>query len=127
MSQEGGPRSAAFTAGTSQRPNKQVDSQGFKSRDALKNKTAAGFFSVESDAIPSYTIKEGGTLKKKPQPMGADKLERGMHMKAQMKSTTAPGSYNLPSMFDNKHGRKNAYTKTAAQRLIEMGMIGSRN
>ena len=42
MSQEGGPRSAAFTAGTSQRPNKQVDSQGFKSRDALKNKTAAG-------------------------------------------------------------------------------------
>ena len=56
--------------------------QGTKSRDAMSfsnnNKTGATFYSTENYGNPSYTIKDGGTLKKKVQPMAANKVPREM-------------------------------------------------
>jgi hypothetical protein len=77
MSQDGGPRSAV-TAGTSNRISNGMPSiiggQGILSNGALSKggQTANGIFSLDSYGNPSYTVKDGGTLKKKLQPYAAD-------------------------------------------------------
>ena len=56
-------------------------------------RTHGTFFSLDT-GDPIYTIKDGGTLKKKLQPMAADKQPR--IPVADRKEVTAPGSYDLP-------------------------------
>lgn len=41
-----------------------------------QNDTGVNFFSIDSNGNPSYTIKDGGALKKKVQPFAADKVPR---------------------------------------------------
>ena len=73
MSQEGGPRSQAFTAATGKRLTNAGPSMnggyGMKSKDNIssQNRTGNTFYSDGTAALgnPSYTIKDGGTLKKK--------------------------------------------------------------
>ena len=65
---------------------------------------------IVSGGNPSYTIKEGGTLRKKVYPMAADKVKRNQIYvpQQQLKSLTAPGTYNLPGGFGPKNQLKNA-------------------
>jgi len=56
-------------------------------------RTQGTFFSLDT-GNPIYTIKDGGTLKKKLQPMAADRQPR--IPVAGRKEVTAPGSYDLP-------------------------------
>jgi len=60
--------------------------------------------SIDAYGNPSYTIKDGGTLKKKLQPYAADKTIRdGLNIdKERINQTTAPGSYNIPSEIGKK-------------------------
>ena len=133
MSQEGGPRQA-FTAGTNKRMTHAGPSlvggqtMGVKSKDSL-NKTGATFYTNETYGNPSYTIKDGGTLKKKVQPMAADKVPRDMAFvpTEQLKAVTAPGSYEISGGIGGKQAKKHFLQKTAAQRLKEMGMYSQLN
>jgi hypothetical protein len=65
-------------------------------------------FTSNTDGAPSYTIKEGGTLKKKIQPMAADAVSREYSFvpSQQLKSVTAPGQYDIKSSFSNGVGSK---------------------
>ena len=85
-SQEGGPRSQAFTANTSNRIKIQ---NAKKSHEKFGKPELYNISETETGGAISYTIKEGGTLKKKVQPMAADKVERGSFAKSS--SVTAPG------------------------------------
>ena len=52
-------------------------------------------FSVDMYGNPCYTIKDGGTLKKKMQPYAADKTSReGMRKD---RDIPGPGTYNITS------------------------------
>jgi len=62
--------------------------------------SGAGFSSqINFDVYgnPAYTIKDGGTLKRKPQPYAADRVGRdGLNIdRERLEQTTGPGSYNL--------------------------------
>ena len=57
--------------------------------------SVGAFFSMDFNGNPSYTIKDGGTLKKKVQPMAASKAPR-IPEPVKSKQVTAPGSYDLP-------------------------------
>ena len=56
-----------------------------------------GNLNLDAYGNPTYTIKDGGTLKKKLQPYAADKTARdGLGVpKGTLTQVTAPGSYNV--------------------------------
>ena len=75
--------------------NNNVLSSGALSKG---DKTQNGLFSMVSGDNPSYTIKDGGTLKKKLQPYAADQVQRdGLGIdRERLLQVTAPGDYTLP-------------------------------
>lgn len=82
--------------------------------------------SIDAYGNPSYTIKEGGTLKKKPQPYAADKTGRdGLNIdKERILQTTAPGSYNIASEIGKKKDDNEIYKKKSAnERLKDIGLF----
>lgn len=122
VSQEGGPRSAAFTAGTSNRLSNQFShNPAAKSRDGLApNLTATNFMSLDSHGNPSYIIKDGGTLKKKLQPMAADKVPKAPSFieKHMIDQVTAPGMYEAAEGIGGKQTKKHINQFATAERLI---------
>ena len=106
------------TAGTSNRNREQAD---MLSRGNLSS-TGANF-GMDMYGNPCYTVKDGGTLKKKMQPYAADKTSRdGLNIgKERINQVTAPGSYNIKS--ENKFGKvkhgvgQQPFEKTAAEKL----------
>lgn len=81
--------------------------------------------SVDAQGNPSYTIKEGGTLKKKMQPYAADKTGRdGLNIdKERLQQVTAPGTYNVPSEFTTKDPYQVFKKKSANEKLRKMGIL----
>lgn len=81
--------------------------------------------SVDAYGNPSYTIKDGGTLKKKLQPYAADKTSRdGLGItKAKLQQGIAPGHYDK----DERKQRKSQIfnQKPANERLKEIGYLPS--
>jgi hypothetical protein len=75
------------------------------------------YLGSETGVNASYTIKVGGALKKKVQPMAADKMERGSF--AMSSGVTAPGQYEVAGGFGaNNQSKKHLFMgKTAAERL----------
>lgn len=86
----------------------------------MQAQTTQQFFQVDGNGNPSYTIKDGGTLKKKVQPMAANKVPRLPNEKP--RGTTAPGTYDLPGDIAGTNKRKHFLRKTVAERLGEMGI-----
>ena len=84
--------------------------------------------SIDAYGNPSYTIKDGGTLKKKLQPYAADKTSRdGLNInKERLHQTAAPGSYNIPSQIGKKTDGSEIYKKKSAnERLKDIGYFPS--
>ena len=80
--------------------------------------------SIDAYGNPSYTIKDGGTLKKKLQPYAADKTGRdGLNInKERLNQIAAPGSYNIPSTIGKKtDGNEIFMKKSANERLKDIG------
>lgn len=121
MSQDGGPRSVPFkavaTKNTISKPN-EIGSGGGET----KMQTATNFTS-ELAGNPSYTIKEGGTLKKKIQPMAADNVSRDYSFVPvqQLKSVTAPGLYEVKSSFSTVNQSKLPHY-AVAQKLKDLDL-----
>jgi hypothetical protein len=81
MSQEGGPRNPGLSFhGKSKGKNlaSQIhDEKGMSGTNLSKNKdNMPTLYSSEMYGNPAYTIKEGGALKRKVQPMAADRVKR---------------------------------------------------
>lgn len=78
---------------------------------------------------PSYTIKEGGTLKKKLQPYAASKTGRdGLNIaRERLQQVTAPGTYTVGDGFGPKAAndplRGGPAGQSANERLAAMGML----
>ena len=83
--------------------------------------------SIDAYGNPSYTIKDGGTLKKKLQPYAADKTARdGLNIPKDRVNNgiPAPGQYKVLGDFDQKPDPMNLNKKkTANERLRELGML----
>ena len=64
-----------------------------------------------SGDTPSYTIKDGGTLKKKLQPYAADQVQRdGLGIdRERLLQVTAPGDYTLPPTMGKKVDPKDVF------------------
>ena len=62
---------------------------------------------------PSYTVKDGGTLKKKLQPYAADQVQRdGLGIdRERLLQVTAPGDYTLPQTMGLKKDPKDVFNK----------------
>lgn len=95
--------------------------------DKNSNAMSAGpnVLSVDAQGNPSYTIKEGGTLKKKMQPYAADKTGRdGLNIdRERLQQVTAPGTYDLPSDFSTKDPYQVFKKKSANEKLRKMGIL----
>ena len=87
---------------------------------------ASQMLSIDAYGNPSYTVKDGGTLKKKLQPYAADKTARdGLNIpKDRLNGGTAPGQYKLAGDFDVKPDPMNVNKKkTANERLRDLGLF----
>lgn len=116
-----------FSQGGGDRSGKAVGAGAYNRMNAKEMEAALSQgMDVSYDVYgnPSYTVKEGGTLKKKLQPYAASKTGRdGLNIaRERLEQVTAPGSYKVADGFgpggDAKPG------KSANERLAAMGVLG---
>jgi hypothetical protein len=118
-----------FSQGAGERASKTAAAGGAYNRMNAKEMEAAlsQGMDVSYDVYgnPSYTVKEGGTLKKKLQPYAASKTGRdGLNIgRERLHQVTAPGSYDPGDGFGPaREGGKGA-GRSANERLAAMGML----
>lgn len=117
FSQEQGYRTTS-TGATGARGDQGVGSIGSTGANQM--------LSIDAYGNPSYTVKDGGTLKKKLQPYAADKtVKDGLNItKERLQQATAPGSYDIAGHIGGKPDPLEQYKKkTANERLRDLGML----
>ena len=118
FSQGGGGRSTKTAAGPS------YNRMNAKEMEAALSQGMDVSYDVYGN--PSYTVKEGGTLKKKLQPYAASKTGRdGLNIaKERLQQVTAPGSYQVVDGFGpTKEEVGSPSKKSANERLAAMGLL----
>ena len=100
-----------------------------KEIEGLEKSAGGAHLDLTADVYgdPCYTVKEGGTLKRKLQQYAASKTERGAALVPKAAGAAGPGHYDIVDGFDiikrRADGQSKASKFTAGQRLAKMGII----